>query len=65
MKCKPPKVTELWLLWNVDTSDWAIAYDDPTPEVAYLWAKDKKAITALQKHQREIYDVKSVPIRII
>ncbi len=65
MKTKPPQIRELWLLWNVEPKDWAIAFDDPMPEVAYLWAKDKKAITALQKHQREIYEVKSVPIRII
>lgn len=60
-----PKVKELWLLWNVDSKDWAVAFDDPTPEVAYLWAKNKQAAIALQEHQKELYDVKSVPIRVI
>lgn len=60
-----PRVKELWMLWNVKTNDWAIACDDPTPHVAYLCAKDFKAAEALQKHQREVYQVKSVPIRII
>lgn len=60
-----PRVKELWLLWNVEAKDWAIACDDPTPEVAYLWAKTFQAAKALQQHQKESYGVKTVPIRII
>lgn len=59
---RPP--AQIWLLWNIDSNDWAIALDDPIPEIAYLWAKDFQAISALQKHQKEIYEVNSVPIRV-
>ena len=62
---KTPIIKELWMLWNVESKDWAIAADDPTPHVAYLCAKDFKAAVALQKHQWESYQIKSVPIRII
>lgn len=60
-----PHVKELWLLWNIELRDWAIAVDDPDPEVAYLWAKSFKAAVALQKHPLENYEIKSVPIRVI
>jgi len=60
-----PIVKELWMLWNTESNDWAIAVDDPDPYNAYLCAKSKDAIIALQKHQRKLYEVKFVPIRII
>ena len=59
-----PVIKELWMLWNVENNDWVIAFDDPDPYIAYLCATSKKAIIALQKHQREMYQVMSVPVRI-
>jgi len=61
----PPVIKELWMLWNVEVEDWVIAFDDPDPHDAYLCAISKEAITTLQKHQKKLYKVKSVPIRII
>jgi len=62
---KTPIIKELWMLWNVEASDWAIAFDDPDPHIAYLCTATKEAAIALQKHQRKHYEVMSVPIRII
>jgi len=62
---KKPIVKELWMLWNPKTGDFVPAFDDPDPYIAYLCTTTKKAATALQKHQKELYEVISVPIRII
>ena len=62
---KTPIIKGLWMLWNTESEDWVSAYDDPDPYIAYLCARNFKGAVALQKHQREMYDVKSVPIRVI
>ena len=60
-----PIVKELWMLWHPESDDWVIAVDDPDPHIAYLCAKSKEAIVALQAHQRINYEVISIPVRII
>ena len=63
-KRKFPEIKELWMLWVPSTNDWAIAIDDPVTHDAYLCAKSKAAAKALQEHQREIYDVESIIVKI-
>ena len=60
-----PIIKELWMLWNPTLEDFAIAADDPDPYTAYLCAKTFDAAVAIQKHQRELYEITIVPIRII
>jgi len=62
---KAPIVKELWMLWNTETTGWVLSVDDPDPYDAYLCAMSFEAIEALQAHQANLYQVKSVPIRII
>lgn len=61
----PQKPTELWMLWNPTMKDWGIAFDDPDPETAYLCAKTKKAAKVLQKHQKRLYEINLIPVRVI
>ena len=42
-KIKIPKVTELWMLWDIDAEDFVVAVDDPRQFDAYLCAKSKEA----------------------
>jgi hypothetical protein len=60
-----PRIKELWMLWNPTMEIWALAADDPDPYEAYLCATSFEAIVALQKHQRELYEITLVPIRVI
>ena len=60
-----PKVTELWMLWNVDANIWAIACDDPSKSTAYLCSTSREAAIDLAEHQKEYYEIVSVPVRVI
>ena len=60
-----PIIKELWMLWNVETEDWLLSFDDPAPHYAYLCTTSKEAAICLQKHQKKYYEVKSVPVRVI
>jgi len=61
----PAKPKELWMLWNPDIKDWAIALDDPRGCNAYLCAKNKKAAVSLECYQREVYVIETFPVRVI
>jgi len=64
-KIMPAKPKELWMLWNPEINDWAIAVDDPREHNAYLCAKSRKAADALGNHQREVYEIETYPVRVI
>ena len=59
-----PRVREIWMLWNTENERWLIAADDPDPYDAYLCYFSEEAAIAGQKHQRELYEVKTVPIQV-
>lgn len=62
---KLPIVKEIWMLWKMGKNKgWLIALDDPDPHTAYLCYFSQKAAIAGQKHQKELWDVKTVPIRV-
>ena len=62
---KMPKVTELWMLWDIEIKDWIVAVDDPREFNAYLCATSKAAAEALREHQKKLYEIESVPVRVI
>ena len=62
---KTPKVEELWMFWDIGTKDWIVAWDGPRKCNAYLCATSDAAAKAVQKHQKELYEIKSVPVRVI
>lgn len=59
-----PIIKELWMLWNPESKDFALAADDPDPYDAYLCTKSFEAAVALQKHQKEMYEVTSIPLQV-
>ena len=52
------------MLWNPESKDFALAADDPDPYDAYLCTKSFEAAVALQKHQKEMYEVTSIPLQV-
>ena len=61
----PDKPKELWMLWNPTMEIWGLAQDDPDPETAYLCALTKRAAKALAKHEKELFEIKLIPVRVI
>ena len=62
---KTPIIKELWMLWNPESKDWAIAFDEPMPYTAYLCATSLNAIIALQRRQKQLYEITLEPVRVI
>ena len=56
---------KLWMLWNVDSKCWGIAFDDPPNSAAYLCSLSEKDARKLCDHQLELYDIRCYPVRVI
>ena len=63
-KIKIPKVTELWMLWDIGIEDWIVAMDGPRIYNAYLCATSKEAAEVLQEQQKRLCEIESVIVRV-
>lgn len=60
-----PKIPdELWMLHDTLDGSWIVSIDDATEGNTFLVSLSEAAARAAAAHQKELYDLDCVPVRV-